>query len=254
MQSPDSQQASRTSGPSGSRYFRDSEPVWREHPAGPRFGDDTWDLAPLASRVAFAQGRLRLASVPGSWQLTVREILTTFAQPDHPSVLAAGVVLPARPAPPETVAKWFFVLRTIATWAHARDAGTPDAWTTRTAGALKAAATDGTYRDGGEPLAPCMITKYVTAVKLLRERGPVLSCGGLTFEPWPQRRAAQVAPYRPSAENLTPPLPWDVWAATLKAPWFIADQARKDILPASHESANPPRHARRAIGTSASPV
>jgi hypothetical protein len=232
----------------GSARFRDDEPVWREHPAGPLFGDETWDLTPLISQENTAERGLDLTSVPASWRLVIREILMTFTQPGHPQVTGAEVVLLARPAPLKTVVKWFYLLRVIARWSLARGCGTPETWTAQDAEALRAAASDGAHRPGGAPLAPGAVTQYITAVKLLRERGPVLSSGGLTFEPWPGRDAAQVARYQPGTENLTPPLPWDLWAATVKAAWFIVNDCSPDILAAAGEAArlSQPHHTRVA--------
>jgi hypothetical protein len=224
-------------GPAGSRRFRHDEPVWREHPAGPLFGDDIWDLTALVTAENFADRRLDFTTVPASWQVTIREILMTLAQPDHPQVTGAGVVLPARPGPLRSVAQWFYRFRRIATWSADRGCGTPDTWTAQDADALKAAAIAGTHRPDGTPLAPSAVAQYIAAVKILRERGPALSCGGLTFEPWPGREAHKVAGYQPGTENLTPPLPWDIWAAVVKAAWFIIDQASADILAAGGEAA-----------------
>ncbi|HEY2579461.1 MAG TPA: hypothetical protein VGI74_24390 [Streptosporangiaceae bacterium] len=242
---PDIQQAPGPGGTAGSCRFRDDEPVWREHPAGPRFSDSTWDLTARINRENFARRTLDFTTVPASWRLTIREILITFTQPDHPQVTGAGIVQLARPAPPETLAQWFGLLRTIARWSLARGAGTPETWTSQDAGALKAAAASGTHRPGGAPLAPSSLTRYIAAVKLLRERGPVLSGGGLTFEPWPGRGPAQVAGHQLSTENLTRPLPWDIWAAAMKAAWFIIDHCSTDILAAAAEAArlSPPPHA-----------
>lgn len=224
-------------GLAGSRRFRDNEPVWREHPAGPLFGDSIWDLTALVTAENCADRRLDFTTVPASWRVPIREILITVAQPDHPQVAGAGVVLLARSGPLRSVAQWFYRFRRIATWSTDRGCGTPDTWTAQDADALKTAAMSGTHRPDGTPLAPSAVVPYITAVKMLRERGPVLSCGGLTFEPWPGRDAAKVAGYQPGTENLTPPLPWDIWAATVKAAWFIIDQASLDILPAAAEAA-----------------
>jgi len=237
-----------------SRYFRDGEPVWREIPAGPVFGSGVWDLASVLNRANQAERRLDFTAIQDHWALVIQEILMVLTQPDHPSVVTQGVIRRGDPCLAGSVVTWFHRFRVIAAWASEREVGGPEAWTAHEVSAFKVALEQGTHREGGTPLSPGAKRHYIEAVKMLREFGPVLSCGGLTFEPWPSRKPAQIARDVRPVDNVTPPLPWDVWAATVKASWAIVDRFSSDILAAASEAGRLPKRACGSMGAEAEQI
>jgi hypothetical protein len=191
--------------------FRDDEPVFAHLPDGSRFGDMVWDLTPLARRVSLPDRAVDFTTIPGGWALTVREVLMVAAQPDHPAVVEAGVVRRGRPAPLATLMDTFRHLRAITVWATDRGLPVPPAWCQADADALLADLRTGAHRDGGAALSPSSVSSYVSALKLLREFAPVLTGGGLPFQPWGARSPSNVGGLVVEAENRTAPLRWDTW-------------------------------------------
>ena len=237
-----------------SRYFRDDEPVWREVPDGPLFGAGTWDLARVLIRANQAERKLDFTHMHDHWALVIREALMVLTQPDHPSVMAQGVIRRADPCLAGGVVTWYHRFRVIARWAETHEIGGPETWTARDADSFKLALERGMHRPRGVPLSPAAVRHYIEAVKMLREFGPVLSCGGLTFEPWPFRKPAHIAREVRPVDNLTPPLPWDVWAATVKASWAIVDRFSADIIAAAGQVRRLPRRACGPTGARAEQI
>ena len=210
-----------------------------------------WDLAAVLTRANQAKRQLNFTSIQDHWALAIQEILMVLTQPDHLSVVTQGVIRRDGSCPAGSIVAWFHRFKVIAAWATAHEIGGPEAWTATDLSAFKVALEQGTHREDGAPLSPGTVRHYIDAVKMLREFGPVLSCGGLAFEPWPSRKPAQIAKEVRPVDNVTPPLPWDVWAATVKASWIIVDRFSSDILAAVCEIGRLPERACGPTGADA---
>lgn len=231
--------------------FRDDEPVFAHLPDGPRFDDMVWDLTPVARRVSLPDRAVDFTTIPGGWELTVREVLMVAVQPDHPAVVDAGVVRRGRPAPLATLVDIFRHLRAIAVWAASRDLPAPSGWCQADADALLADLRTGAHRDGGAALSPSSVSSYVAALKLLREFAPVLTGRGLPFQPWGARSPSNVAGLVVDVENRTPPLRWDTWAPAVAAAWSFVDRFSTDIVAAAKVRAALPPHDHGVAGAAA---
>src|SRR5207302_10969079 len=154
------------------------------------------------------QREIDLRLIPAPYRDTCIEFLTTLARPDHPAVVAAGVVLRGRPPPVRVIYDHYLRLRVIAEWGLARDLLDFSHWTQRDADQLLDDLIAGRHRDNGIGLAPSSRRGYIDTLKGLRECSPMLE-HGLGFMPWGARTAAHVAGLtsRP-VEHLPAPLPW----------------------------------------------
>lgn len=240
--------------PHSSRLFLDTEPVYPGVLHGPRFGDLAWNIAPLATRATHAERELDFADMPASWALPIREVMMVLAQPDHPRVIAAGVIRRAKPAPFGTLVRVFAHLRVIAAWAIARDLYGPATWTQTDADALLDDLRAGHHRENGGALTPDTVRHYVILIKQFRTFGPALTDGGLAFQPWGGRSPNNVAEAVRPVENKTPPLRWDTWAPLVAASWAFVDRFSSDILGALAAAASLPREPRGPSGPNALPA
>jgi hypothetical protein len=223
------------------RPFHIGEPVWAARPDGPRYGEQSWDLRRVVERANDGQRGIDFRSLPVGYRDTCIDLLMVLANPDHPSVVTAGIVRRGRPAPVATLYTHFLRLRTIATWGTENGLLGFAHWTQRDANTFLAQLRGGRHRDAGDAVGSSTQAKYVDLLKLVRECGPVLP-QGLTFMPWGARSALVVTGYRAAGENLTAPLPWSTWAPTVAAAWAFVDRFSPDILTVTRElRADPPR-------------
>lgn len=228
--------------------FQATELVYPDAPNGPRFGELIWNIGTLSARTSLAERELDFSDVPEEWMTTIREVLMITAQPDHPEVVASGIVRRARPAAVDTMATDFRRLGIIARWAAERGLGGPATWTPSDAEALRDDLRAGRHRDGGHGLASSSVHHYVRLIKMLRAFGPMLTSGGLPFQPWGARSAANVASHVRPVENKTPPLRWETWAPAIAASWAFIDRFSSDILGAVAAAAVLPAQPRGPSG------
>lgn len=200
--------------------------------AGPRFGDEVWDFGSLARPAAMGDRRIEFSRLEEGYRLPCKEVLMVLANPTHPRVVGAGVVRRDKPRSIRSLHGDAYVLITIAQWGRKQGLAGPADWKQAHADAFLLAMKEGTHRDDGGPLGPQTIRKYIDALKALREFGPVLTGGGLTFMPWGARTATNVAEVQWNAENSTRPMPWEMWAPLVAASWRIVDQFSDDIITA----------------------
>jgi hypothetical protein len=233
-----------------SNPFDDAMPVWPHLPGSPRYGDDTWDLAPMAKRVNMAERYIRLGQIPDRHRTTVKNVLATLAGPDRDAVVSAGVVRRGNGAPPVAMYDYFRKLRTITSWSERQGLLTFGAWRQADADRFLDDLRTGQHREDGLGLSGSTIRSYVVALRLLRECSGVLP-DPLTFHPWPGRSANEISGEQRRTENTTAPLPWETWAPLIAASWVIVDRFSADIIAAMRIRATIPKAPRGPAGANA---
>jgi hypothetical protein len=215
-----------------------NDPVLEGVVAGPKYGDDVWDLRSVIRRESQSERTLDFRTVPGTYQQSLRDVLVVLAQPTHPVVLAAGIARRGTHGSVATLVDSFRRLRTLAVWGSGENLPDFSSWTQQDADKFVASMRSGHHREGGAVLGPGTVRKFVQQLKLVRACGPVMPGGGLPFQPWGARSASTVAEEVTSYENKTPPLPWETWGPAVAAAWTIVDKFSADILTASTAAAN----------------
>jgi integrase len=229
-----------------SSVFTLGEPIWAGRDDGPKYGQTVWDMAPINTRTSAAQRRIDLGAIPPGYRHDVMDILTILAQPGHEAVLEAGVVRRGDGATTAAICDVYTCLRTIAIWAEARGLRAFPEWRQRDADALVVALQHGTHREDGHGVKPSTVRGYIDALRFARDFHEGLS-GGLGFQPWGARSAANVAGDENPLENLTAPMPWEMWAPLVAASWAFVDRFSVDILRAVDAYENLPA---RPVGPS----
>ncbi|TCC35876.1 hypothetical protein [Kribbella speibonae] len=190
-----------------------------------------------------------------TWSLALREACGFLAQPTHPALVDAGVVWRARTRALNGITDTAFHLATIARWATARGTERPADLTQADADDLLFALAAGTHRPHGRPVKPTSKRAYIEALRLLDELAPALTGpGGLTFFPWPGRTTINVSGDAAPVENLTAPLPWEVWSSTVAAAWSFIDRFSDDIIRAHEIARSLPERPRGPYGQRAKRV
>jgi len=227
--------------------FTTDEPVVAGRDNGPKFGDEVWDFSALVVRQSQGTKRLYLDNIPEPYQRMTREMLMVLAQPTHPAVIAAGIVQPRKPAATSNLISIGTLMGAIAQWATERGLDAPSTWTPGDAQAL--------LRDLGEgrgptgvALQPGTLRHYVTALKRMREFGPVYSTGGLSFMPWGATPAQVVVGGAAVMENETSPMPWEMWSPLISAAWKIVSEFSDDIISANEADKAVSRNALGPVG------
>ncbi len=231
--------------------FHADEPVWAGRPDGPRVGQDRWDLAPVTVKISQGERYVHLDAVPEGYRESVRTAMVVIAQPDHPVVVAAGIVLRATPARPISVYDNVGLLRTIAAWGKSSGLQSFHQWTQNHCAKFLEAVLTGAHRPSGAGVALSTARQFVTALRLMRTCSPLLA-DGLTFRPWGAMAAtAVVGEDAPGPENETDPLPWLTWAPTVSAAWTLLDLWSPDIIRANRMRSEIPAEPRGPSGSQA---
>ncbi|MHB1447280.1 MAG: hypothetical protein ACYCZV_16740 [Acidimicrobiales bacterium] len=203
------------------------------------FGQSSWDLRSLCSTVNHYSSSHLIdftVGLPGGWSLLARELC--MCRIDLKTTRASGIVLQRR-VKASTTAGRVAELRRIADFQASSRRGMPASWTQADADALLRwrAARTASHRE---------LTKVVEVVWDLRLFAPLLSEGGLGFDPWPGLRHDQVLTQvlgadKPAAPQgtLTPVLPLDAFVALFAATRAYVEVFATDIL-ALHRLMNPP--------------
>jgi hypothetical protein len=207
----------------------------RDDPAAPhpRFGDDCWDLSAIADVPAHARVpcKLRVAfgGIPDPiWRRCAKEVAIAMLQPsvglDHRLPLARR-----RPHPPHDVEKVVGHMRRWLGWLAAHGVG-------RLADVTQAHC-DTWLVERLDLVTPGTVRAEVADLRRFAEYRSVLSSDAypLGFSPWGDKTAAQVAGWRPSAENATPVIPDDVFGPVLAGALFLVQVAGPDVLVARDE-------------------
>lgn len=207
----------------------------RDDPAAlhPRFGDDCWDLSAIADIPAHARVpcKLRVAfgGIPDPiWRRCAKEVAIAMLQPnvglDHRLALARR-----RPHPPHDLAKVVGHMRRWLGWLAAHGVG-------RLADVTQAHC-DTWLVERLDLVTPGTVRAEVADLRRFAEYRSVLSSDAypLGFSPWGDNTAAQVAGWRPSAENATPVIPDDVFGPVLAGALFLVQVAGPDVLVARNE-------------------
>lgn len=207
----------------------------RDDPAAvhPRFGDDCWDLSAIADIPAHARvpSKLRVAfgGIPDPiWRRCAKEVAISMLQPsvglDHRLPLARR-----RPHPPHDVEKVVGHMRRWLGWLAAHGVG-------RLADVTQAHC-DTWLVERLELVTRGTVRAEVADLRRFAEYRSVLSSDAypLGFNPWGDKTPAQVAGWRPSAENATPVIPDDVFGPVLAGALFLVQVAGPDVLVARDE-------------------
>lgn len=213
-------------------FFPDDEPVWALRYDGPLHGQSVWDFTNLVTRNSQGERAIDLTTIAASYRDDITTILGILAQPDHPNVFAANIVVKGKAKPTKAVAETFFQMRTIAAWATARSLPTFANWTPSDADAFLDALRDGTHRaDADSGVGPSRVRNFIRTLRMARNFAPAL-VKPLPFLPWAGRSATEIAGEEKTSENLTPPLPWETWAPLVAGAWAFIDQFSIDIIAA----------------------
>jgi hypothetical protein len=217
-----------------SAFFADDEPVYQSYPLlpgedVPAFGcTDDWpaNAVPRAANVKRAQHNVRLYDGDASWNLRIREVVMAQCNPTHPALRRQGIFRSERLPGISSLGGRADALRRVAVFAV--DNQLPERlgdWRQHHCDQLLAH-----LHDTASDVAA---HKMVVALRLLHTYAPVLTDGGLAFEPWPGRPARQVAGLvRTSGKVSTPPIPPQVYWPLIKASWTYIDVFSDDILAA----------------------
>ncbi|MGH9260967.1 MAG: hypothetical protein ACRD08_13910, partial [Acidimicrobiales bacterium] len=189
------------------------------------FGSSRWDLTALRRAVNKPPSAHVLdftVGLPGPWSLLARELC--MCRIDVRAARRAGIVL-KRPVQPLTIRSRLSQLRRVAAFATQTDRGLPSTWAQPDVDAVIRwhAERTGSRRD---------LTKTVELVADLYRFAPLLTAGGLGFEPWPGLSKEQVlthvmggdAPVVPEG-TLTPLLPLEAFI-----PLFVAARAYVEVF------------------------
>lgn len=224
--------------------------VWPHRAGGPQYGEDPWDLAPVANRVSMGERYIHFAGAPDVHRMTIKNILMTVAAPDREVVVEAGVVRRGDGTPPAGLYDYFRKFVVIAKWSEDNGIARFAEWTQADADRFLDDLRTGQHRAGGVGLGATSIRGYVTALRLLRECQAVLP-DALSFFPWAGRSAASISGEVTHTENTTPPLPWETWAPLITASWIIVDRFSDDIIAAAEIRAALPKEPRGPAGANA---
>jgi hypothetical protein len=235
-----------------SAHFAAEELVWLGEPMGPRFGEQLWDVSALVTRSNMAERSIWFGDLAAAWSLAIREACAYLAHPTHPALVEAGVIRRARTRSLSGIMGVAADLSTIARWATARGMPRPADLTQQDADDLLFAMGAGTHRPDGRPVKPSSKRNYIEALRLLDDLAPALTDGGgLTFLPWPGHTSSKVAGDVAPVENLTAPLPWEVWSTTVAAAWAFIDRFSDDVVRANEVARELPKDASGPAGQNA---
>ncbi|MEI6537159.1 MAG: hypothetical protein WCN98_17590, partial [Verrucomicrobiaceae bacterium] len=177
--------------------------------------------------------RIDFQRFPEGYRLACKEVLMILANPNHPKVVAAGVVRRGGPLAVVTLVNKATMMAVIAEWGTAHDLEHLHGWNQTDADEFLAALRSGAHKQGGVPLSPDRVRHYLEVLEHFRDFATALSGGGFQFVPWGARTAANVAGVTTSIENSTRPMPWQMWAPLIAASWQIVNGFSEDIIAAS---------------------
>lgn len=234
-----------------SRLFSSDEPIF-PGTTTPRFGDPHWDLSAHLP-VNVSERYIDLSTFPVGWELTAREVGMILLQPDHPSVVSAGVVRRGT-AKAQGVLATLTRLRVFCRWAEANDVPTPDCLEPSHLLRFLFDMDAGSHRSGGTPLSGgTQLNQFKSLVHLYKFR-EALTDGGIHFDPLLGRTAEEVVGVKKNSENLTAPLPFETWSRAIRNAWFVVDVLGPDIAEADRirrsllrRARGPAAAARRAV-------
>jgi hypothetical protein len=188
----------------------------------PCFGDDAWDLNALRRNNSEGALTIDFSSLPLAHSELVREVLMAVLNPDHPNVKMLRWKPPGRRI--SVIGRLFWTLLSLLKELDSFGVGINKTTQQHLARMLDSWV--------GKGLAPPSIRKRVGILRLLRTLDPILTNGGLTFEPWPGRASIQVAREQPTSSNRTAPIPWDLWSSLVAGAWLVIDRYSTDIAAA----------------------
>jgi hypothetical protein len=202
--------------------FRDDEPVLADVVPSPCFGDDAWNLNALRRNNSEGPLTIDFSSLPVAHSDLVREVLMAVLNPDHPSIKMLRWKPLGRRI--RVIGSLFRDLRSLLNELDSLGVDLNQTNQRHLARMLDSWV--------GKGLSPSSIRKRVMVLRLLRTLDPILTNGGLTFEPWPGRSSRQVTQEQPTSSNSTAPIPWDLWSSLVAGSWLIVNHYSTDIVAA----------------------
>lgn len=221
---------------------------------GPRLGEDVWDLRAVVAAQTSPLRALYLSGIEGSYRTVARELLLCLAQPEHPAIVAAGVVPSTTRGSVGTLQQVVRHLAVISLWGVDSGLDHLSDWRQHDVERFLSTVKAGAYTPEGKPLAASTVRQYVKTLKDLRHYSPVLSGGGFGFMPWGATTAATVAGATRSAENVTRPMPLSMWEPLIAGAWKIVSQFSPDIIAATETRAALPGTSRAVSGNASWPT
>lgn len=212
------------------RRFQPTEPVFEGLEEGPKFGQDVWNLRAAITARSTNDRNLNLGSIQPQYREDARELLMAKAQPLHPAVIAAGVVVRPEPAQPTQLLGIASRFSAMSAWAVGEGLYSLSEWTQDDAHDFLRALFAGQVT--GTAVSRSTARNYVVLLKDLRRYAPLLTSGGLSFAPWGAQTASGVTASNQGVENLTPPMPWEMWAPLIAGSWRIINEFAPDIIAA----------------------
>ncbi len=207
----------------GPSPFDPLEPVLPELPGSCRFGDDSWDLNALRRTNSEGSLTLDLISITDpADQLLIREVVMAALNPEHPSLVDLRWRPPARRI--RSIGGLYWRLRALIDELAELGARLPRADHRHALRLLDK------WTHAG--LSPATVRSRISTLRLLRTLDPILTGGGLTFEPWPGRSSATIVGPVMTSSNSTAPIPWELWSSLVAGAWLIVDRYSSDILSA----------------------
>ena len=223
----------RAQGSLARQTFRAAERVFPAQNNSPLFRDSLWDFRHMDLPASLLEFRIDFQRFPEGYRLACKEVLMILANPNHPKVVAAGVVRRGGPLAVVTLVNKATMMAVIAEWGTANDLEHLHDWNQTDADEFLAALRSGAHKQGGVPLSPDRVRHYLEVLEHFRDFATALSGGGFQFVPWGARTAANVAGVTTSIENSTRPMPWQMWAPLIAASWKIVNGFSEDIISAS---------------------
>jgi len=207
----------------GPSPFDPLEPVLPELPESCRFGDDSWDLNALRRTNSEGSLTLGLTSIANAAdQLLIREVIMAVLNPEHPSLVDLRWRPPARRI--RSIGGLYWRLRALLDELAELGATLPGADHRHVLRLLDK------WTHAG--LSPATVRSRISTLRLMRTLDPILTGGGLTFDPWPGRSSATIVGPAMTASNSTAPIPWELWSSLVAGAWLIVDRYSSDILSA----------------------
>ncbi len=222
--------------------FGVNEPVLPDVADSPRFGDDTWNLNALRRNNAEGALTINFLSLAIPHRQIVREVLMTLLNPDHPSLVTLRWKPPKRQI--KVIGERFRELRALLAEFEGLNVQVFEAQQRHLAHMLNSWV--------GEGLSPGTIRKRVAALRLLHTLHPILTSGGISFEPWAGRSTKQISNEQTALSNKTAPIPWSLWSSLIAGAWLVVDRYSGDVITADtqrRELANSPRSMKMAGAT-----
>ena len=200
------------------------------------FSDDIWDIRHIRKRPTEQTATLNFSGVPDSSRQLVKEVVMAVLNPHHRALQGLRWIPPKLTT--NVLDSLLIRLRQLAVWCDEHQKGICGLTEQDTTRLLSHWTAKG--------YAPTTVAINIDSLRLIRDFGPLLDGGGISFDPWPNRSSSSIAGLVHSTVNKTAPLPWELWASLIDGAYRIVNDYSTDIINA--DSTRREQAARRHTG------